>query len=411
MISILAGDLSKSTEREGTVRQSFSHFPDSDAFTSISAQSARHIVPGALFFTDREDPIDVANIGAPGDQVRLIARLKEGSNAQSDQRSNRSGRWTVEGYVLSEGRWQERPVQIVPLREDLFSRARGILDTPVISDARVLGVGLGSVGSVVPEDLSTCGVMNFTLIDDDRVTVGNLARGNFYVDDVGRFKTKVVAERIRGKNPFASVETYEVRISWETQEFLRDRVRQNDIVIGAVDNRKARIIINKVCVEEKKPVIFMGASHRACMVQILFVSEPGVSPCYQCFLMSLPAGQKEGGLRDADLPPYAVRPVTQFEPGLGVDIAAMNTMVSKVCAQKLLEGKATALRSLDKDLIAPLLIYVNRREGPYEKLEPLGFRVGDGMSILSWYGIDLKRNPACPVCGDYEGETTKSLGI
>jgi hypothetical protein len=317
----------------------------------------------------------------------------------------------VEGYVLCGGQWQKRPVQVIPLREDLFGRTEGLLPTDILSDARVLVVGVGSVGSVVPEGLSTCGIMAFTLMDDDRVTPGNIGRGNFYVQDIGEYKTAVVAERVRGKNPFATVETYERRVSWTTQDFLRDLVHRNDIVIGAVDNREARVILNKVCVQAKKPVVFMGAFHRAYGVQILFVREPGVSPCYQCFLMSLPRSEKAVGLGDAELPAYADHPVTRFDPGLGQDIAAMNIMVEKLSMQRLLEGRPTSLRSLDDDLVAPLWIYLNRREGPYEKLSPLGFNVGNGMSILAWYGIDLKRNPACPVCGDYEGEMSERLGL
>jgi hypothetical protein len=127
--------------------------------------------------------------------------------------------------------------------------------------------------------------------------------------------------------------------------------------------------------------------------------------------MSLPRGEKADGLARGNYGPYADFPVAEFTAGVSLDLSPMNTMVTKLTIQKLLEGKPASLRSLEEDLVAPLWIYLNRREGPYERLSPLGFNVGNGMSILAWYGIALKRNPACPVCGDYEGEMSKGLGL
>ncbi|MFC1762910.1 ThiF family adenylyltransferase [Planctomycetota bacterium] len=407
MITIDSNTLCRPSEQKCLVPIKLYHWRDSDVYSIVHTENTGNVVTGTLFFTDSTDPLDTSIIGEPDDQVRLIVRPVATSRQQPEQNSNSDERWTIKGYVLHKGHWQERSVQIIPLQEDLFSRARGILDTPLLSDKRVFIAGLGSVGSFVAETLATCGIMNFTLLDNDRVSVGNLARQNFYVQDVGRFKTKVTDERILGKNPYATVETHEVRATWDNENSLRNLIRQNDIAIVAFDNREGRVILNKLCVEERKPAIFMGAFHRAYGAQILFTREPGISPCYQCFLMTLPRSEKVHGLGNASPAPYANTPVKQFEPGLALDIAAMNTMVGKLCVQQLLERKPTSLRSLDEDLIAPLWIYLNRREGPYAKLPPLGYNVGDGMSILAWYGMELKRNPACPVCGDYEGQMAK----
>jgi len=71
--------------------------------------------------------------------------------------------------------------------------------------------------------------------------------------------------------------------------------------------------------------------------------------------------------------------------------------------EAIFKGSETTLRSLDDDFAAPLYLWLNRREigTQYEKLEPLEFNVG-GMHVLRWYGIDMKRDPSCPVCGDFE---------
>jgi len=108
---------------------------------------------------------------------------------------------------------------------------------------------------------------------------------------------------------------------------------------------------------------------------------------------------------------YTDRPVP-IEPGLSIDIAPISTMVVKLVIMELLRGTQTTLRSLEDDLTASWFIWLNRREAEtqYENLEPLGFNVG-GMHILRWYGIDVKRHPACPICGDFEGHLAKQKGI
>jgi hypothetical protein len=108
---------------------------------------------------------------------------------------------------------------------------------------------------------------------------------------------------------------------------------------------------------------------------------------------------------------YTDRPVP-IEPGLAIDIEAVCLMGAKIVLQALLKGTETTLRSLDDDLVAPWYLWLNRRElgTQYEKLDPLQFNV-DGMHILRWYGIDVKRHPGCPTCGDFESDFAKRMGI
>ncbi len=164
-------------------------------------------------------------------------------------------------------------------------------------------------------------------------------------------------------------------------------------------------------------MILMGAFHRAYGVQILFTRRPRIDPCYMCFLMSLPADTKEHGflsLEQGLLPDYADHQVDTVALGLSVDIAPMSIMTVRLCINHLIKDKLAGLRLLDEDLIAPLYVYINRREPgtKYEKLEPLGFNAGNGkIHILSWQGRPLKRNKACPVCGNYVSEMSKAYGI
>ena len=188
-------------------------------------------------------------------------------------------------------------------------------------------------------------------------------------------------------------------------------IRKADEVICATDNKSSKLITNRLCVEENKPCIFAGAFRRAHGGQILVV-QPFVSLCYQCFCMLLPEKENDQEISSqehAESLAYTDRPVP-IEPGLSIDIAPISLMVVKIVIQHLLKGKETTLRSLDDDLKAPFLFWLNRREKgtQYEKLQPLGFNF-NGITILRWYGVDMKKHPDCPVCGHEENLFSKYL--
>ena len=301
---------------------------------------------------------------------------------------------------------------ITPLRRQLFSRFRGLLETDVLVHKWVFIVGLGSVGSWVADGLARCGV-NFLLMDDDRLEIANVNRQVPGLRQVGRLKTKVMADLIHERNPFAEMRTFETRVDFDTKEQVRQCVRDADLVICATGDRTSGIILNRLCLEENKVLIIGGAFRRAYGGQVLRV-RPGNGPCYVCFLKGIPAGAEEPDIADAQPAEglaYTDIPVP-IEPGLGNDIWPVSQMIVKLTIQELLAGTPTTFASLDEDSKAPWFMFLNRREKGtcYEHLKPLGTDAG-GMSILRWYPCDLQRDPTCPACGDLMKETARKYCV
>jgi len=339
--------------------------------------------------------------------VRLIVRPGLESTASQSRLPKATG------YVKNHQGWQEARVKIVPVRDQIFSRFGGLIETDALSGKPVFVVGLGSGGSFVTDESTKSGVTDFIIMDHDRVEVGNVMRHVARLSDVGRFKTKVLAELIREKNPYANVRTLEEKVSWDNVEEVRELVRQAAIVLCCTDNRPSKLILNRLCVEENTPLIIAGAFRRAYGGQVLRI-RPGESMCYQCFLMMLPEQSNDEEISSSEQAQdlaYTDRPV-EIEPGLSNDIAPINTMVVKLLIQELLKDSNTTLRSLDEDLVPDWYLWLNRREADtrYADLVPLEFNV-DGMHILRWNGIDIKRHPGCPVCGDFEHLMVKRFGI
>ena len=95
--------------------------------------------------------------------------------------------------------WCDEQAQFIPARSELYSRSKGILEVDVLNGKRVMIVGLGSFGSNIAIELAKAGVGHFSLFDFDRVELHNLARHTATIKDLGRLKTNVIAEAIKGK--------------------------------------------------------------------------------------------------------------------------------------------------------------------------------------------------------------------
>jgi molybdopterin/thiamine biosynthesis adenylyltransferase len=398
---IIAGDLVKKLSKShDSVDVHFLSWDDGDVYNLFQNKKYENSVPGTLHWADSQKNVMVHEIGKTEDVVRVSFHLPE----TNSKRPSSADSPKAVGYVRYIKEWKVVPVQIVPVKDELYSRFGGLLETDVFANKRVFIAGQGSGGSVISIELANSGFMYFYLMDHDRLWIGNVMRHVTGISYVGRYKTKAMAQLIKDKNPYAKVYTWEERISWDNVETVSSIVKESDIIVCATDNRPSKLILNRLCVEENKPCIFAGAFRRAYGGQILFV-KPNISLCYQCFLMHLPEQAEDEEISNpehAEELAYTDRPVP-IEPGLSTDIKPISVMVAKLIIQELLKDTKTTLRSLDDDLVAPWYLWLNRREidTQYESLEPLEFNV-DGMHVLRWYGVAIERHPGCPVCGNFE---------
>ena len=102
-------------------------------------------------------------------------------------------------YVNEELQLEECEVNFIPSREEMYSRAKGILEVDILSNKRVMIIGLGSFGSQIAIELAKAGVGEFALFDFDRVELHNLARHTCTIKDLGRLKTDAIKDAVIGK--------------------------------------------------------------------------------------------------------------------------------------------------------------------------------------------------------------------
>ncbi|SCL15254.1 ThiF family protein [Micromonospora rhizosphaerae] len=115
------------------------------------------------------------------------------------------------------------------------ARNRGVVSTEDqarIAAAKILVAGCGSIGGSAVEPLVRLGFRRLVLADPGSYELTNLNRQNATVDDLGRNKAAVAAERARAINPHVEVEPVEQGVTEQTVDGLLAGV---DVVIDGVD--------------------------------------------------------------------------------------------------------------------------------------------------------------------------------
>lgn len=131
-----------------------------------------------------------------------------------------------------------------------------------LRSASVMVFGVGGVGSHCIEALARSGVGKLILIDNDTVSLTNINRQSIaYHSTVGKYKTKVMKERIRDICPEIQVVTHELFVLPDNLETLF--TEKVDYIIDAIDTVTAKLALVEVAKEKNIPIICsMGTGNK-----------------------------------------------------------------------------------------------------------------------------------------------------
>jgi molybdopterin/thiamine biosynthesis adenylyltransferase/rhodanese-related sulfurtransferase len=231
----------------------------------------------------------------------------------------------------------------------------GLAGQKKIKAASVLCIGAGGLGSPIAMYLAAAGIGKIGIVDFDTVDYSNLQRQILHTDaDVGRSKAESAKETIRGINPNVEVVIHNTRISSEN---ALDLIRPYDIVVDGTDNFPTRYLTNDACVILKKPNVY-GSIFRFEGQASVFAPHLG-GPCYRCLY--------------PEPPPPGMVPSCAEGGVLGV-LPGIIGCIQTTEILKLALGKGTTL--------VGRLVLFNALDMKFRELK-------------------LRRDPACPVCGDH----------
>jgi len=164
-------------------------------------------------------------------------------------------------------------------RNDRFSRFKLISwwDQERLGRARVLVVGAGALGNEILKNCALVGIGNILVADMDRIENSNLSRSVLYREsDNGALKAETAARSVKEINPDANVHWFNGNILYDLGLGV---YHWADVVIAGLDNREARLAINRNCWRTRTPWID-GAIEQLNGVARVFVPPDG--SCYEC---------------------------------------------------------------------------------------------------------------------------------
>jgi len=221
--------------------------------------------------------------------------------------------------------------------------------------ARVALVGAGGLGSPAGLYLAAAGVGVLGIVDDDVVDLTNLQRQVLHrTADIGRPKTESASDTLRALNPDVTVRTHQTRLTAQNALAI---LADYDLVLNCSDNFPTRYLVNDACVILGKPLVDGSILQFDGQMSVFFPA--GGGPCYRCLFPQPP--------RPGDVPSCAEAGVLGVLPGVIGCLQALEAI-------KLILG-------VGNPMIGRLLVF-------------------DGLEMDVTI-VDVKRNPACVVCGDH----------
>ena len=175
----------------------------------------------------------------------------------------------------------EKPLIIPNLKKDRLGTFSFISwwEREKVENAKVMVVGAGALGNEVIKNLVLMGIGYLYIVDFDTIEMANLSRSVLFREsDSGRKKAEVAAARAKEINPAVHVQYLH---GDATTDIGLGVFRRMDVIIGCLDNREARLAINRFAYWVNKPWVD-GAIQEFLGLARVFV--PGEGACFECTL-------------------------------------------------------------------------------------------------------------------------------
>lgn len=217
---------------------------------------------------------------------------------------------------------------------NLFSRNTGLLESSDMLDKTAFLVGCGSVGSFVAMELARSGVGRFVLCDTDTLEIHNICRHQCGFEDLGRYKTDAVKDRILNINPNADVVTFRSIIQEIPEQELLPLLGRNTIIIGGGDNRGSADYACRLAIKTDSTFVASCCWTRAFAGEIFYWMSGKNLSCYTCAFKDLiDSGRPES--HNTYFGSEEEKNSLSFEPGVAVDIDFVTIIAVKLALDLL----------------------------------------------------------------------------
>ncbi|MFZ4761389.1 MAG: ThiF family adenylyltransferase [Alphaproteobacteria bacterium] len=197
-----------------------------------------------------------------------------------------------------------------------------------LQQARILLVGAGGLGSPIALYLAASGIGHITMVDGDVVEASNLHRQILYGPaDIGEKKVLVAAQKLRAQFPFLHINTAPYHLDVDNAAAL---VASHDIVVDGTDDLFTRYVLNRACLQLKKPLVYGAVWRFSGQVSVFCVDgQQQEAACLACLFPTPPD----------EAPNCAEAGVVGVVPGLVAQIQAGEVLKYLLGMGKLLSNR------------------------------------------------------------------------
>ena len=139
---------------------------------------------------------------------------------------------------------------MIPSKEEMYQALKerhGAELQAKFQNAKVAVLGLGGLGSNIAIALARAGVGYLHLIDFDKVDITNLNRQQYFVHQLGQYKTEALSENLKQIAPYCQVETTTIKV---TKDDIKELLKNEDIICEAFDKAEAKAMLVEGVLEQ-----------------------------------------------------------------------------------------------------------------------------------------------------------------
>ena len=152
-----------------------------------------------------------------------------------------------------------------------------------LTKAKVLIIGVGGLGNPAALYLAAAGIGKLILVDGDTIELSNLPRQILFNEhNINSNKADTASDTLQQQFPDTEIEVLDEMFDQELADYYLNEV---DLVLDCTDNINSRYLINRLCVQAKKPLI-IGAATGFDGQHLMVNPQDSSSACYHCLYPS-----------------------------------------------------------------------------------------------------------------------------
>ncbi|MBL4561182.1 MAG: ThiF family adenylyltransferase [Labilibaculum sp.] len=153
-----------------------------------------------------------------------------------------------------------------------------------INNKKVLLIGCGSVGGFVAHKLVKSGVVNITLVDDDKFSLDNINRHVLGIKSIGKIKVEALKSFIENSAIITNVSAVKSKVEKAIENRII-KVNEYDLIISATGNPTVNLWLNDTLIDNSNtPLIITWVEPYGIGGHSILINNQNKNGCYRCLM-------------------------------------------------------------------------------------------------------------------------------